>query len=40
MVVRAWREDTPSDPESSDEEGEEEGEVTPPPPSPLREILS
>jgi hypothetical protein len=40
MVVRARREDTPSDPESSDEEGEEEGEVTPPPPSPLLEILS
>jgi hypothetical protein len=41
MVVRAWGEDTPSEPERSedDEEDKEEGEVTPPPHSPPREAL-
>jgi hypothetical protein len=35
MAARAWGEDTPSEPKSSDKEEEEEGEVTSPPPSPL-----
>jgi hypothetical protein len=42
MVVRAWGEDTPSEPETSkeDDEGDkEEGDVTPPPLSPPREAL-
>jgi hypothetical protein len=42
MAVRAWGEDTPSEPETSkeDDEGDkEEGEVTPPPHSPPREAL-
>jgi hypothetical protein len=41
MTMRAWGggEDTPSEPESLDEEEEEEGEVTPPLSSPLCETL-
>jgi hypothetical protein len=43
MTAWAWGEETPSEPKFSEEdEGdeEEEAEVTPPPLSPLREVLS